>query len=131
MSSQAARSKPCRLRAEEEVAGDAHERHDREVLEDGGDSPVQGIAWRGELERLAVHQQRAGVGLVNAREQLDEGGLAGAVVAQEAVDLAGAHAQRDVLQGDHATEVLRDAARLEDGRCRVAHLRASDARRRR
>ncbi|MCL2768670.1 MAG: hypothetical protein FWD42_00980, partial [Solirubrobacterales bacterium] len=50
---------------------------------------------RRKRDPLAVDQQRAaGIGRVIPAEQLDQGRLAGAVLAHEPVDLAGCHAQR-------------------------------------
>jgi hypothetical protein len=56
---------------------------------------------------------------VDARQHLHQRGLAGAVLADHGVDLAGAHAQVHVLQRGHAVKALRDAAHVED---RVVHL---------
>ena len=105
-----------RLVAEEEVPADAHQRHDREVLVDGRDAGVQSVPGRPEGHRLAVDGERALVRRVDAREGLDQGRLAGPVVAEEAVDLAGPDLERDAFEGDDGAEVLRDVAGLEEGR---------------
>ena len=49
--------------------------------------------------RLAVDQQLAVVGLVEAREDLDQRRLARAVLPEEAVHLPGEHAQVDAAKG--------------------------------
>ena len=46
------------------------------------------------------------VGLVGAGEHLDQGGLAGAVLAEQAVHLAGPDLQVDAVQRPHARELL-------------------------
>src|SRR5258706_1920549 len=103
-----------RLVAEEEVPADAHQRHDRQVLVDRRDPRVERVARRREGDRLAVDREGAVVGRVDAREGLDQGRLAGAVVAEQAVDLARPDRERYALEGDDGTEVLRDVAGLEE-----------------
>ncbi len=71
------------------------------------------------VDRLAVEQD---LPLVRARqtvEDVHEGRLAGAVLAQQGVDLAAAHVQVDVVVGDDPGIALGDAPHLErgDGRC--------------
>ena len=111
------------LVAQEEVPADAHERQDREVLEHGRDAAGLRVARRRERDGLAVHEQLALVGTVDARQGLDQGRLAGAVVAEQAVHLAGLHGQRHVPEGEDAAERLRDAPRLEDGDVRARRSR--------
>ena len=74
-----------RLAAEEEVAGDAHERDHRQVLEHGGYAAVQGVARRVELSPPRLRSSSlAFVVLVHAGERLYQGGLPRAVVAEQA-----------------------------------------------
>src|SRR5207237_5939402 len=61
-------------------------------------------------------QELAGVGVVDARDDLDQRRLAGAVVADDRVHLVGAEREVGVAEGIHATEVLLDPARLEERR---------------
>ena len=77
-----------RLDADEDVLGDAQVGEERRLLED--DRDAGGLRLLGVVEDrlLAVDQESAGVGAVHAGEDLDERGLAGAVLADEAVDLA-------------------------------------------
>ena len=63
---------------------------------------------------LAAEQDLALVGLVQPEHRVDERALAGAVLAEEAEDLALAQRQVDVLVGDHPGERLGDAPDLED-----------------
>ncbi len=48
------------------------------------------------------------------RQDLDEGALAGAVLAEQGVDLAGAGAEAGVAQRDDATEPLGNALRFNE-----------------
>src|ERR1700738_2719018 len=61
---------------------------------------------------------------MNTGQDLDQAGLAGPVVSEDARHLAGANLHRDVLQRDDAAEVLADMPHLEQGRavCGVGHL---------
>ena len=65
---------------------------------------------------LAGQQDFAAIGLVDAGDDLDERRFAGAVFAEQGVDLAGIEGQRDVLQRLRGVEPLGDVAHLEDGR---------------
>ena len=80
-------------------------------------------ASRGEWKctAVAVDEQFALVGLMRAREDLDEARLAGAVVAQHARDGARVDVHRDVLERDDVAVVLRQVARLEQVRRGFAH----------
>ena len=53
------------------------------------------------------------VGLVRTGEDLDQGRLAGAVLAEQAVHLAGADVEVDAVEGADARELLDDAVHLE------------------
>ena len=104
-----------RLAAEEEVPRDAHQRDHAEILEHGGDAVFRRVARAPEAHRRAVDQDLALGRLVDAGEDLDQRRLAGAVVAEEAMDLAGIDLDVDVAERDHRAEMLGDAAEL-DGR---------------
>ena len=56
----------------------------------------------------------AAIGLVVAGEHLHQGRLAGAVLAEQRVDLAGAHLERDVVERLHPGERLGDAVDVEE-----------------
>src|SRR6185503_8090879 len=76
---------------------------------------------RAEVARdvVAHHGERARVGDGEPAERGDERGLAGAVGAQEAEELALGHLERDAGQRAHRPEALLDAAHL-DGRHQAA-----------
>src|SRR4029453_5709096 len=69
--------------------------------------------WRVERHRLAVHEQVAGVRLVDAGEDFRQGGLAGAVLAYEAVDAGRGDAYGGVDDPADAAEALGDLTRLQ------------------
>ena len=62
---------------------------------------------------LAVDEDLALVGLVGARQHLDQGGLAGAVLTEQAVDLPRLHIEVDAVEGPDAGERLGDAGHGE------------------
>ena len=74
---------------------------------------AHGVAGTGEVLDLVVEQDLALVGLVEAVEHVHQRGLAGAVLAEQAVDLAGLDREVDVVVGDQVTEALGDAAEFE------------------
>ncbi|BCB85299.1 hypothetical protein Psuf_026120 [Phytohabitans suffuscus] len=80
---------------------------------DHADARVDRVAGAADLHRLVVDQDLALVGLEQAVEDVHERRLAGAVFAQEGVDLPWLHRQVDVVVGDQVTEPLGDAAQLE------------------
>src|SRR3712207_6886958 len=61
------------------------------------------------------------------RSDLDEGGLAGAVLAEQAVDLALVDGQRDALEGLDAAVAFDEVARLDDGDRKSTRLNSSHA----
>ena len=103
-----------KLLAEEEVAPDAELVDDGQGLVHGGDAGVDRVAGGGEGGRMVVDKQLARCGLVQPREDLDQGGFAGAVVAEDARDFAGAHGEVDAAQRLEGAVVLCDAAKLDD-----------------
>jgi hypothetical protein len=101
------------LGAEEEVAPHLHQRHHGEVLVDGGDAVVEGLARGAEGDRVAVDLEGALGVRVQPGDDFDQGGLAGAVVAQHAGHLAGVDGQVDAGQGDDGAEGLADVLHLD------------------
>ena len=67
----------------------------------------------GSCRRLAVDQDLAAVGLVEAVEDVHQRRLAGAVLADDAVDRAGRDDEVDVAVGVDRAEALVDAAQLD------------------
>ena len=95
-----------RLRADEDVLGDAQVGKQRRLLEDDRDPGRLRLLGVVEDRLLAVEQQPSGVGSMHARQDLDECRLAGAVLADEAVHLAGEELDVAVLECTHRAEAL-------------------------
>src|SRR5207248_5211603 len=93
-------------------------RHAREGLEalEGAAQPQPGPAMGGQVgDVAAVEAHRSPVGLEQACEAVEQGGLAGAVRADEGGDLAGRDVEGDVVDGQETTETLGDGPSLEKG----------------
>ena len=104
------------LVAEHDVLGDREDGDEHEVLVHHADAGAHGVAGSCERLRGAVEQDLALVGLVQAVEHVHERGLARAVLAQQAVDLACLDREVDVVVGRERAEALGDAAQLEGHR---------------
>ena len=100
---------------EAEVLGDGEIGGHRRVLEHRGEAAAAGIAGTVQGRRLAVDADRPGIGAQHAGEDLDERRLAGAVGAEQGVDLAGRDGEVDGAQGDDRPERLGDAAVCSSG----------------
>ena len=85
-----------------------------DVLEGAGDAGLGHFVHRRRLVGLAGQLEGAAVGRVQAGHHVEEGGLAGAVGADQAVDLAALDGDADVGQGLQAAEALGDAGDLEN-----------------
>ena len=84
-----------------------------EVLEHHADAQRPRFFGVADIDRLAVEQHLAGVGLDGAVNDLHQGGLAGTVFAEHGVGLAGQHGERYVAIGDHARVGFGDACQLQ------------------
>src|SRR4029453_8429180 len=73
----------ARLGAQEEIPPDRHQRHHREIPIDRRDPPGARVPGGRERNLVAVDQNASLVLLVHPREDLDEGGLARPVVAED------------------------------------------------
>ncbi|GAA3335233.1 hypothetical protein GCM10020358_02660 [Amorphoplanes nipponensis] len=69
------------------------------------------------MDLVAVEGDRAGVDGVDAADALDQGGLAGAVVADQGGHLAGVDGESDIVQDLDGTEALVDPVEFQKG-CR-------------
>src|SRR4029079_6425021 len=99
------------------------------LLVDGLDPEVTGALHREVMDLLALPPDRAGVGRVEAGDDLDQRRLAGAVVPEQADDLVDPDRKADVLQLSDVVERLRDLPELEEGRRRRLHGRFPEFRR--
>jgi len=100
---------PPRLTAEEDVLRDGALGQQVELLEHGGESGPRRLHRVGEVHVLPAERDRAGVAFVDAREDLHERRLAGAVLADQPVHLAGVERESDAVQHGDAEERLLQA----------------------
>ncbi len=103
-----------RLAAHEDVLGDRQVGEQRRLLVDHRDAGRLGLGGRAEVDVVTLEPERAAVALVDARHDLDQRGLAGAVLPDERVDRAGVDGQAARPQGTHGAERLGDVRQLED-----------------
>ncbi len=92
-----------------------------EVLMHHADPGGYGVLGGAEVHLLAIDAERPLVGPLHPVQDLHEGGLPGAVLADDCVDLGGHHPEMDVLVRHDTGEPLRDPLEL-DGRSRVRHV---------
>src|SRR5207248_1116527 len=92
--------------ADEDVLRDAQVGEERRLLEDDRDPGGLRLLRIVEDRLLAVEDHPAGLGAVDAGEDLDERRLAGPVLTDEAVYLAGEERDVAVLERMHGAEAL-------------------------
>ena len=105
------------LVAEHDVLGDGEGRHEPEVLVDHRDARVDRVTRRLELDRLAEEHDLALVRPVEAREDVRQRRLAGAVLSQQGVHLADGGLEVDAVVRDDRGKPLGDSPQ-RDGRVR-------------
>ncbi len=91
----------------EDVLRHGEVREHQGLLVDAGDAQRLRIGRAAQLDLLAVHQQLAGVRAVEAGHHLDQGRLAGAVLAHQRVDLTRVEIERDAAERVRRAEALR------------------------
>jgi hypothetical protein len=111
---------PRRLGAEDDVLGHRHHRDQHEVLVDHPDPALDRVLRRAHPHGLALDQDLALVRVVEPVEDVHQGRLARAVLAEERVHLVREQVEVDPVVRDDAREALRDTAQLQDGG--VGHL---------
>jgi hypothetical protein len=97
------------LHAEGDVLRDREHGHEHEVLVHHPDAGRDGVLGRGKVDRLPVQQDIALVGLQQPIQDVHQGRLAGAVLAEQGVHLARGHGQIDPVVGHQRAEPLGDA----------------------
>src|SRR5207244_13288756 len=90
--------------ADADVVGDRHAREQRDVLEGAADADVTDAMRRARENARTFHQDVALARLVEPAQAIEQGGLAGAVRADQSKDLAAALIQRDVVKRNDAAE---------------------------
>ena len=113
------------LGAQEHVLGDGELGNEVELLVDRDDAGIACLAGRARRVGPALVDDLAAVGHVDAGQDLHERGLAGTVLADQRVDLAGQDVHAHVGEGMDAREALLDGAHLQDGRAGQGARRSS------
>ena len=98
---------------DEDVLGDVEVREDEGLLVDRGETVGLRLLGVREVNRSALHPDLALVALLDAGQDLDEGRLAGAVLADEGVDLARVERKGHVLERLRHVEALGDPGHLQ------------------
>jgi hypothetical protein len=83
--------------AQDDVLGHRESRDEHEMLVDHPDAAVDGVGRRTGVERFPLKGDRPGVAVVEAVADVHQRRLAGAVLAEQAVDLAAPDAQVDIV----------------------------------
>ena len=104
-----------RLTPEEDVLGDGHQRDEVDLLIDRRDPGLLRVERPRESSTGAGEQQVTVIRLVDARQHLDQGRLARAVLAHECHALARADGEVDGIQGRHTRESFGDRPGFENG----------------
>ena len=95
-----------RLAAHEDVLGHRQIGEERRLLVDHGDAGGLGLRGAVEVDGFAVEQELPGVAAVEPRDDLDERGLARAVLADQRMDGSAVESQASRAQGHDGTEGL-------------------------
>ena len=98
---------------QEDVVGHRQGRHQAQVLIDHGNPLGLGLFRAGEAAGLAKQQHLAAITAMKTVEQLDQGRLARAVLADDGMHLAPLEAKRHILEHGDAVKPLLDTARLD------------------
>src|SRR5204862_3816133 len=114
------RPPPTPMVAEDDVRGDGEPLDEAEVLVDHRDPGVERVTGGRKLHAFPVEQDLALVGAIEAREDVREGALARAVLAEERMHLAGRRLEIDAVVRDHCRKALRDPAHHDRGSRRGA-----------
>ena len=96
-------------RAHHHVVDDGEARERPELLECARDAQAAHVVGRETRETRSIQVDRAGVGAIEAADDLEERRLAGSVRADDPDQLAGLHVERDVAVRGDAAEALGDA----------------------
>ena len=98
---------------EHHVLGHGEHRDQHEVLVHHAHAGGHRVARATEGDRLPVDEDLPLIRLVQAVEDVHQGALAGAVLAEQRVDLARFHGQVDAVVGDERAEAFGDPLKLE------------------
>ena len=110
-----------RFVAEEDILGDRQLGHQRQFLVDDDDADFLAVLDAAEVPRLAqvIDVARIAAMAVDATEHFHQGRFAGAVFADDGVDLAAAYPQVDIVERNDARECFAYPAHFQDS---VRHI---------
>ena len=97
----------------EEVVDDREWQENQRILVEHADAVLDGILRRRRLDACPVEDDLAGVGSMEPREDLHQGGFAGAVLPEQAVQSSRFDGQVDAVVGANRSEVFVDVTQLE------------------
>src|ERR1700722_6257846 len=112
----AARQQSAALGAQHDIFQNRQRLHQHEMLMHHADAMADRLARRGNAHRRAIDANFAGVRFIEAVEDRHQGRLAGAVLADDAVDDSALDAQVHVAVGVNRAESFVDADELDGGR---------------
>ena len=115
------RDRPHRQVRHHDVFGDAHGRAEGEFLVDDDDARRTTVQGRGESRRLAVDPDLALVRRKFSRQDVDQGRLAGAILADDRMHLSAAKSHGDMIKRDDAGEPFGDPGYLDDFVVTIRH----------
>ena len=100
--------------------------HQGQFLVNDGDAGVLSLAWRGDLDRLAIKQNFARIPVIDTGQHLHQGRLTRAILAHQGVDFAGQQFELRLAEGPHAGKRLVDIAHFDQrhGSCRSIDCRS-------
>ena len=101
------------LGAEIQVLGDRAVGEQVELLVDDADAGMARLQGMGEGDHLTVEGDRATARLMSAGDDLHQRRLAGSVLADDGMDLAGDDVEVDIGEHRYAVETLRHAAQRQ------------------
>jgi hypothetical protein len=102
----------ARQRAHEDIFSDREARNVFRVLRHQRDASGRRFGGRQSRIDLAANPDFPAVGLQQALQHVHQGGLAGAVLAEQGMDLAGVDRKRHIVQGAHPGERLGNSDHL-------------------
>src|SRR5215212_5351082 len=111
-----------RFTAEKDVLRDGQLGDEIELLVNGGNTAMLGVARTCQRQWLPIEEKLAVVVRVDAAEQLHQGRLTGAVLADQGMHFAALDRERDVVQRSHTGEPLADVSNLQHRRPQVTVL---------
>jgi hypothetical protein len=118
-----------RLHAQEDVLCNGAVRQQAKFLVNDADAKTARFEGMVKANRHAIDADLAGLGRVDAAENLHQGGLSGAILAAERMDLACRAIKRHIVEGQHARKSLADVLHRKAGHHFGVHAASAQPRR--